>query len=389
MIAKTRNVALLLAAGWESAERFRRGVIDYVRRKARWTITTMPETFGPSIRSLAGWDGDGVIANIRRKRDVHAAGKLGIPVVVMSGALAEGLLPRVLTDNEAIGRLGAEHLLDCGFRRAAFYGRRGAYDISLRRKGFVDRCSHAGAACATFWAPSLFGRWSNWSHAGQKLDGFLAGLRPPLGVMACDDLRARMVLDSCRRVGYRVPDDVAILGVDNNELICEFADPPLSSVARADRQMGYESAALLDRLMAGKPAPKGDILLSPPGLVRRRSTDVLAIEDPHVASAVTLIRERIGEPFGVEVVMRQASVSRRWLEQRFKDMVGCTIYQYICRTRAEHAKDLLAAPGKKMLLKDIAQACGFPNAKRFRLVFDRLTGQSPAQYRRSRPSRQA
>lgn len=383
-MAKTRQVALLLAAGWEGSERLRRGVIDYVRRHARWTIITVPETFGASVRSLAGWDGDGVIANVRRRRDVQAVGALGIPVVAMSGALEEGLLPRVLTDNEVIGRLGAEHLLDCGFRRTAFFGRRGAYDISLRRKAFVDRCRAAGAVCETFDAPSIFARWSDWSRAGAALDGFLAGLQPPVGILACDDLRARMVLDSCRRVGFRIPDDVAVLGVDNNELICEFADPPLSSVARADRQMGYESAALLDRLMAGKPAPSGDILLPPPGVAQRRSTDVLAIEDPHVSAAVTLIRERAGEPFGVEAVMRQASVSRRWLEQKFKDLVGCTIYQYICRTRVEHAKDLLTAPGKKMLLQDVARACGFPSAKRFRLVFTRLTGQSPAQYRSAR-----
>ena len=387
-MAKTRQVAMLVAAGWESTERLRRGVIDYVRRNARWTITTMPETFQPSIRSLVGWKGDGVIAVIRRKGDLHVAQRLRVPVVTLSGTLEEGLLPRVLTDNEAIGRRAAEHLLDCGFRRLAFYGRQGAYDISLRRKGFVDRCVQAGAECVTFQAPSLFGRWSAWSHAGEKLDVFLAGLRPPVGVMACDDLRARMVLDSCGRVGYRVPDDVAILGVDNNELICEFCDPPLSSVARADHQMGYESAALLDRLMAGKAAPEGDILLPPAGVVRRRSTDVLAIEDPHVAAAVAFIRESAGQPFGVETVMRQVSVSRRWLEQRFKALVGCTIYQYVCRTRVEHAKDLLTAP-KKMLLQDIARACGFPSAKRFRLVFERLTGRRPAQYRRSRQSPRA
>ena len=116
---------------------------------------------------------------------------------------------------------------------------------------------------------------------------------------------------------------------------------------------------------------------------------MLAIEDPHVAAAVTLIREKIGEPFGVEAVMRQANVSRRWLEQKFKDLVGCTIYQYICRTRIAHAKDLLAAPGKKMLLKDIARTCGFASAERFRLVFARLTGQSPAQYRSAQQRRKA
>ena len=388
-MAKTRHVALLLAAGWESTERFRRGMIDYVRHKGRWTIATVPETFGSSPRGLVGWAGDGVIANIRRKADLDAARRLQIPVVTVSGALEEGLLPRVLTDNEAIGRLGAEHLLDCGFERLAFYSRRGAYDMSRRRRGFVDRVDRTGAECATFEAPSLFGRWAAWSHAEQKLDAFLARLQPPLGVMACDDLRARMVLDSCGRLGYRVPDDVAILGVDNNELICEFCDPPMSSVGRPDHEMGYESAALLDRLMAGKPAPKGDILLPPVGVVRRRSTAVLAIEDPQVAAAVAFIRDRIGQPFGVESVMPQVTVSRRWLEQRFKQMVGCTIYQYICRTRVEHAKDLLAAPGKKMLLQDIARACGFAGAKRFRLVFERLTGQRPAQYRHDRQSRQA
>jgi LacI family transcriptional regulator len=138
--------------------------------------------------------------------------------------------------------------------------------------------------------------------------------------------------------------------------------------------------------MAGRPAPEGDILLAPSGVVRRRSTDVLAIEDPHVAAAVAFIRKHAGQPFGVETVMRQVSVSRRWLEQKFKQLVGCTIYQYVCRIRIEHAKDLLTAR-HKMLLQDIARACGFSSAKRFRLVFERLTGQRPAQYRRARQNR--
>jgi LacI family transcriptional regulator len=380
LVSEPKHVALLCPMGWEGMEELRRGVETYAREHAEWVIAALPETARGDIRTLRGWKGDGAITNIRRQAELRALQGLDIPVVNASGVLGEGATSRVLVDNRAIGQLAAEHLLDCGFRRFAFYGRRGAYDVRQREHGFRTRVQESGCTCASFYAPSLFARWAAWERNLTRSDAFFRELEAPFGVMACDDMRARMALDSCRRVGLQVPDEVGIIGVDNLVLTCEFCDPPLSSVDRGMKQLGFEAAALLDRLMAGEPAPDHDLLIPPVGVVRRRSTDVMAVEDQRVRHAVDYVREHYAEPFGVERLVSVVSVSRRWLEHSFKRELGCTIHQYLCRVRVQHAKELLAAQSD-MLLKEVAWACGFTSPKRFRIVFERLTGQTPSAYR--------
>ncbi|MBN2295823.1 MAG: helix-turn-helix domain-containing protein, partial [Pirellulales bacterium] len=189
-----------------------------------------------------------------------------------------------------------------------------------------------------------------------------------------------MLVEACSRLGIRVPDDLAVIGVGNMETTCEFCRVPLSTVERSGRRVGYEAAALLHRLIDGEDPPEDDILIQPEGVIRRASTDVVAVDEPHVAEAVRYISEHIDEEFGVETLERIVPVTRRWLEHQFKKHLRCTPHEFICRARVEKAKQLLCGEDN-LTMRQISQACGFRDPHRFRLVFRRLTGMKPTEYR--------
>lgn len=379
---KVTRVALAFPLEHPHLGRVAAGIKDYARDHGEWTLALAPETRGASLRSLRGWPGDGVIALVNNRADARVARQMQLPVVNISGALRNAGVPCVTDDQLAVGRMAADHLLDCGFRRFGYYGLRGVWYAQQRGRGFSTRIEQHGGRCSLLEAPSnLTPRWP-WQYWVEPLEQWLRTLEPPVGLMATLDVRATVVLDACHRLGLSVPDDVAVIGVNNSESACQLSHPAISSIARNGYQIGYQAAGLLDRLMARKPLLQHEILVPPDGVVKRASTDVVAVEDPHVAVAVRFIREHAGEPFGVERLLRLAPVSRRWLEQRFKHCLGRTPHEFICRTRVERAKQLLIGP-EKLKLKQVADACGFSDTMRFRLVFQRLTGTTPAEYRSS------
>jgi len=333
------------------------------------------------LSDLKGWPGDGVIALITTKAAARAAVELGMPVVNMTGVLRDAGVPRVMVNQEAIGHLAAEHLLDCGLRRLAYYGFKNVLYSQQRCRGFVQRIEQAGGQCSIYEQPARTAPRQHWQQRMAGLMQWLETLELPVGLMAVHDYRARVVIDACQELGLHVPNDVALIGADNDETVCEFCRPTLSSVSRSGYKVGYEAATLLDRLMAGEPPPKEDILIPPDGVVNRRSTDTVAVDDPHVTAAVRHIREHVGEWFGVERLLQIVPVSRRRLEKQFKQFLGYTPHEYICRVRIERAKQLLTG-SEKVKIMDVAAACGFPDTQRFRMVFMRLAGTTPSAYRR-------
>ncbi|MCX7827196.1 MAG: DNA-binding transcriptional regulator, partial [Verrucomicrobiae bacterium] len=363
-------------------ERLLQGILDYAREHGGWVFTRMPERLNPSIDWLAHWQGDGAFAVITTAADAKVARTLRMPVVNLTAYLAEPGVPTVMVDHEATGKLAARHLIERRFQRFGYYGTRGVRYSELRRAGFAAAVAKAGGRCSVLEVPATLSVRQRWNRQEEDLARWLRMLQPPVGVMASTDLRASMIADACARLGLRVPEDVAVIGVDNDPVVCEFSHPPLSSVSRNDVEVGRRAAALLDRLMRGASPPKQPILIAPDGVVARRSTQTLAIEDPHVAAAVRHIREHLHEPFGVERILDLSPVSRRRLEHRFRQSLGCTPYAFITRLRVERAKELLATPEKRTLT-EIATACGFSEPRRFRLVFQRLTGATPAEYRRT------
>jgi LacI family transcriptional regulator len=389
-----RHVALgyPVAVPWVAL--FMRGVVDYADRHGGWLVTTSPPTLGGTdefainVYTLQGWPGDGVITSIHSDTEAEAAAQLGIPVVNISGALEHSPVPRVMVDHYSIGRLAAEHLLERGFRRLAYCGTKGLFYSKQRMIGFMRCAEKAGVQCDVYETPRSTNQRAPWQHRAGPLNEWLRHLRPPLGLMAMQDYRARVVIDECRHLGLDVPHDVAVIGVDNDPTICEFCQPTLSSVSRNAWRMGYDAAATLDLLMDGRKPVNPDAVIIPEGIVARQSTDTVAVDDPHVADAVHFMRDHLGEPFGIKQVMQNISVSRRQLELRFRRALQCTPHEYLCRLRVDHAKDLLANRAD-LKIRSIATACGFSSEERMRLVFRRLTGTSPLDYRRQARARAA
>ncbi len=379
MKKKRKEIAVLATTGWGEQARLIEGVMRYVRAVGTWHITPIPES-NVSLSFLRGWKGDGIIGGFKTRDDLATLSSFRAAAVNLSGKLPPGLLPRVMTDNAAVGRLAAEHLLERYFKRFAVIARRGTYDDSERRRGFLECLADNGADADSFLVPSLFSSWRTWSHVDDKICGFLRELTTPVGIFVCDDVRANMVLNACRRLRLQVPEEVAVIGVDNNTRVCEVSLPSLSSVARPFFETGYEAARLLDRLMGGEELPAADHLLPPGEVVQRRSTEVVAVDDPHVRTIVNHIRDHISEPFGAMEMVEKVPRSRRWLERRFKSEVGCSIYDYIIRERLRRAERLLLTQ-PALSIKDIAGASGFSSVKRLRIVFRRPSGLSPTAFR--------
>lgn len=363
-----------------------KGIQAFAQEQGGWRLLTSPPTLrgaeeiALNVGDLKDWPGDGVIAYVSDARETRDAMRLDIPVVSIGGTLASPGLNRVTVDHHAIGRLGAEHLLARGFKRLAFYGMEGPWYAAERGQGFVERGRESGVNCELYLQP-LERRRVSWQKRIAPLQRWLATLQPPIAIMAVHDFRAYMVIEECQRLGLNVPHDVAVLGVDDNTILCESSVPKISSVSRNAWRHGYEAAGLLHKLMRRKATrlPR-DIRIPPDGVVQRRSTDTLAVDDPHVSSAIHLMRDHLSENGGMEFVLSQVGISRRLLEKRFQETLQCTPYTYLCRLRVERARKLLAEPDKKKL-HTVASACGFTSADHLARVFHRLTGELPSDYR--------
>ena len=286
-----------------------------------------------------------------------------------------------MTDQYATGRMAAGHLLERGFPRLAYYGLSELEYSHERQRGFVDRAATAGVPCSVLHTPANTDLRATWDKRRKPLTQWLPTLNMPVGILAVHDYRARVLVDECVRLGLKVPHDMAVLGIDNDLTACEFCQPTLSSVSRGTWKIGYEAARLLHQLMNGRPAPAHDILIPPECVVSRRSTDTIAVTDPHVGAAVHFMRDHFGEPFGIKRLMEQMTVSRRTLHDQFQRLLGCPPYEYLCRLRVERVKELLSSP-QRVKMRKIAIACGFTSATRMRLVFRRVTGVNPSEYHR-------
>jgi LacI family transcriptional regulator len=249
----------------------------------------------------------------------------------------------------------------------------------MRSRFFLDCIQAAGFHCDVFAEPVTGARPTHWERQVQALSAWVRKLPKPTGIMACYDLRGQQVLEACRREGVAVPDSVAVIGVHNDELLCDLCDPPLSSVIPNARRAGYEAAALLDRMMNGDRVSQQVILLDPIGIATRQSTDVVNLADVRISQAVRFIREHAADGITVDEVLRAVPMSRTILERRFKSLLHCTPHDHIVRVRLERVKELLAST--ELTLAQIAERAGFGHAEYMSVAFKRLTGVSPGAFR--------
>ena len=219
-----------------------------------------------------------------------------------------------------------------------------------------------------------------WEEEQEAIAAWVLSLPRPVGVMACNDDRGQQVLDACRRVNVLVPEEVAVIGVDNDEILCSLSSPPLTSVDINTVQVGFEAAALLDRLMAGRRPPAEPFLLPPRGVVPRESTDVLATDDRELAAAIRFIRDHACDGLRVKELVRKTGLSRRALERRMEKLLGRSPKEEITRVQIERAKRLLTETD--LSAATVAEKCGYSQPKYFSQVFHGKVGLPPGAYRR-------
>ncbi|MHC1765111.1 MAG: substrate-binding domain-containing protein [Verrucomicrobiia bacterium] len=350
------RVALLIETSNAYARELLHGIRTYARENPHWALHLTEQGRGETPPAwLRSWRGDGMIARVETQSVADVVRQAAVPVVNVSAAEFAPECPTVISDSSAIARLAAEHLLERGFRHFGYCGD-GRFAWSARHGAhFVQHLTDAGFECAVF--DSRPADTEDWEREQGKLAQWIRSLPKPAGVMACYDIRGQQVLDVCRAAGVAVPDDVAVIGQHNDELLCDLCDPPLSSVVPNARRAGYEAAALLDRMMRGKAKPPQVLLIEPVGVVTRQSTDVLAVSDPQLSAAVRFIREHACEHIGVEDARKVAALSRTLFERRFRRVLGCAPYEQILRVRLAKARELLALTN--LTLAEISERTGF------------------------------
>ncbi len=368
---ETRRIGLAIDAVASYGRSVIRGIMAYCKANPRWMIAVEPLWAFGTLPGVHQWDVDGLIVQTFSREFEDAVLTRGLPATNVSNFCNHPLrLPTVIPDDALIGKMGADYLLSLGFTHLGFlwpgdseYGR-------LRLASFRQTVEAAGATVHEYIAgqtPKEIGKW-------------LADLPKPAGLMGCNDDWAHRALNAARRNNVKIPDDLAVLGVDDDELFNTLVTPSLSSIALPAELIGYEAAAMLDKILDKQSPPAGPKRVPPVRIVARESTDVLTVSDPYVAMALRVIRDRRSDPLQVDDLLEDVPVSRRSLERRFRKSVGRSLSDAIRLAHIEKAKELLI--GTDLSMPAIAVGAGFTTATRLGIVFQREVGCPPTEFRR-------
>jgi LacI family transcriptional regulator len=372
-----RSVLLALTS---SHHGFLKGAARYAREH-RWHLVA---DMIYSAKIPLGWRGDGILSFIGGRDDLadFILGS-GLPAVEISMVRNDIQLPRVEGDNQLIGRMAAEHFLERGFRQFAWAPFMDDVVNAERHRGFVDCLASHNRSCTVLPTAETQNDGSpprDWAQRRAHLVETLGNLTIPLAVFAYNDCVAADVIDACEDAGLLVPEAVAVLGVDNDTLLCDCLRVPLSSVCHDLEGMAYQAAALLDRMMSGEIPPQETIRVPPKGLVTRRSTDIVAVDNLQLARALRYIRDHYSDPLlGVEEVVSSTDISRRQLEKAFRRELDRSLNEEIVRVRMDKVRHLLATTDMKVV--DVAAASGFSRPSHLFRTFRKLNGVGPKTYR--------
>jgi len=378
-----RSVGVFLEVGRAAMRKVVSGVMTFAQQQGNWNVFLPESHSSSSLECMLVGHWDGVIVGFD---DPHGPDllRLSVPLVGVGGGYGwfrpDMSIPYVGTDNAAVAQLAADHLLERGFVHFAYcgYSPTPVNGCSQKREeAFSSAVSEAGYPCTIHNAPDT--TTETWDKLCGRLAQWLVSLPHPLGLMACNDSRALQIMEACRAAGLRVPEDVAVVGVDNEEAICPFTDPPLTSVDQGAHQTGYEAASLLDQWMNGEPVPPGKRSVPPVGMVARGSTELLAVDDRDVAAALRFIREHACERIGLDDVSSATGSTNATLRRRFKSVLGRTVHHEIQRVRLERAKRLLVATDWPF--QKVAKQSGFCSTQHMSTRVRQATGHTPREYR--------
>jgi LacI family transcriptional regulator len=387
-VVQRKRVMLLIESSRAYGRGCLLGVAAYVRSHGRWSVLHIERGLTEGLpKFLKSWKGDGVIARIENEKIAKAVAELGVPAVDLRGSHRPPGGAMLDTDPRIVTRMAAEHFLDIGFRNFAYMGYPGVDFSDRRLAAFEEYLKSRGIHVHNYTPHSTFPPSTDvlgWEARGE-LEGatiaeWLQSLPRPLAVFACNDVRGRQIIDACAQSELSVPEEVAVIGVDDDEVICELSNPPLSSVQPDTLRLGYEGAALLDSMMNGQKAPAETIYIPPKGISHRLSSEAAAVDDREVAIAMQLIRDHACEGLSVQEVVDRLHVSRSTLERRFHAAFRRSPATEIERVRMSRAKLLLMETRYK--LSKIATMTGYGTASQFATAFKRHAGLTPGEFRK-------
>lgn len=377
IMKKRYKVALCMNIGSYYEHGIVRGCIRFAKEQENWQLFGHGWTLG-KLSDLNKWRGDGIVSIVKSEKDAAILLSTGLPVVDVAGAVAtEGsLIHQVTNDDFETGRIAGEHLLECGFQHFAYCGVTNAVWSEERKRGFI---SVAGSKVSNF--EQSLRSWESPGLSG-KLVQWIRKLNRPVGIMAANDTAGVKVTTACAESDIIVPHEAAVVGVDDEDILCELSSMPLTSIPCNCEQIGYEAARILNGIIKGGRKKAEHLRVSPLPLVVRASSDTVACEDERIREVLRYIRQNAGSPINVSDVISNVHMSRRSLEIKFRKALGYTIHEEIHRTRIRRACRLLGETD--MPVAQIALASGFSSHQRFFEAFKTRMGISPREYRTSR-----
>lgn len=373
-----KRVALLVETSLGSGREILRGIARHAHELGDWQLFHAAGGLSESIPSwFENWDGDAVIARIQNREMLSHLRELSVPVVDVLG-VCENRFPLVHVDDAAISELVARRFRERNFRHFAFYGIAGENWSERRREAFRAFCE-PGESYSELNLPRF--PVSSGSDSSRQLQEWLGELPKPVGIMVCSDQRGLGLLEACLSEEISVPEQVAVVGVDNDLALCEISQPPLSSVRGGHFNVGYEAARLVERILGGESPPSHPILVPPNGLVERESSRGQAIADAVVARGVQYIREHLSAPITNDLIARSSGVSRTLFQKRFRECMGTSIREFILERRIERARILIETTD--IPLAEIADRSGFRHQEYLGQVIKKATGHTPGALRKS------
>ncbi|MEX2593744.1 MAG: DNA-binding transcriptional regulator [Anditalea sp.] len=378
------KIILLLDFAEEYSKNLLKGISKYSGEHGPWTYCRMPlyyrETIGMEgiLQWAKEWRADGVIGQLYNDMDVDKIVASGIPVLAQDFKERFKEIPNITGAYREAGIMGAEYFLKKGYKNFAFYGFNDIVWSRERAEGFEERINASGNE-VHYFEHRKSRSTDLWYYKSNSLSQWLASLPKPIALMACDDNQGLHITEACRQNKIRIPEEVAVLGVDNDEMLCELSDPPLSSIALDIEKGGYDSAKLLENMIRGMHGHY-DIVVKPTQVITRQSTDIYATNDVHIASTLRFIHKNIEKNLHVDEIVKQVPLSRRSLEKRFLQITGLPVYKYIFNLRMEKFTQKLLETDQTIF--EIALDMGLNDSKNIARQFKQVKGCNPIEYRK-------
>ena len=374
------RVALLIPAWSDYGRGLIEGVWEFAQQHGPWLLEMQPGEPDENTDMPRGWSGDGVIASIHTRRLAAKLRALGVPVVNVSGSVREGVdFPRVTSDARAVMRMAVAHLREKGLKHLAFCGEPQRPFIDFWTDAFRSVMAEDGTEAVIYQPSARIGPKAGLEARHNDRRRWIESLPKPVGIIGWATGICRYLAIACTEGNIKVPEQVAILSLETEDLLGRVVHPPLSGVDIPIRRIGYEAAAQLDRLLRGEPATPHEIYLPPLGVTTRQSTDLVACRDPQVQQVLRFIRDHAHEGIDVRTVLKAVPMARRSLERRFQELLGRSPADEIRRVKINRVRHLLDTT--RMSIPDIAEACGFKYVEHMIPVFKKHHGSTPSRYR--------